>query len=85
MDLESPRRRILGEIDALERYASAKERASLDEISVRVQRKDDLDYQHAQQLLLKYWLFLHVPVTWALLLVTAAHVFLVLGFRGGAS
>lgn len=84
MDLERPRRRLLAELDALERYASPREREVLDQIAARVQRKDDLDFQHAQQVLLKYWLFVHVPLTWALLVVAAAHVLLALGFRGDA-
>jgi len=84
MDLESPRRRIVAEVEALERYASPPERETLAEIVERLQRKDDLDFQHAQLLLLKYWLFVHVPLTWALLLVAAVHVLLTLGFRGSA-
>jgi hypothetical protein len=83
LDLERPRRRLLAELGALARYASPREREVLDGIAARVRRKDDLDFQHAQQVLLKYWLFAHVPLTWALLVVTAAHVLLALGFRGG--
>ena len=45
--------------------------------------KEDLDYRWAQGVALKGWLFFHVPLTYALLLVIAAHVLLAYGFNGG--
>jgi hypothetical protein len=43
-----------------------------------------LDYHRALQLALKLWLFVHIPLTYGLLIFTALHIVLVFGFSGGA-
>ena len=48
----------------------------------RAHLKDDLDYQWARQMLLKGWLFIHIPLTFSLLVLVALHIFVVYGFRG---
>jgi len=47
-----------------------------------VSAKADLDFHHYNQGALKYWLFVHLPLTWCLLGLLAAHVFLVYSFGG---
>ncbi len=54
-----------------------------DALTDLVRRKEDLDFHRANQGLLKYWFFVHVPLTHALLLFTAAHVVVVHAFGGG--
>jgi len=49
-----------------------------------VRQKDGLDYHYALQLVLKGWLFTHIPLTYSLLLLTLVHVVLVFAFSGGA-
>ena len=49
-----------------------------------VRQKDGLDYQHALQLTLRLWLFVHIPVTYSLMLWAVAHIVLVYGFSAGA-
>ncbi len=42
--------------------------------------KDNLDYHRAVQGALKYWLFVHIPLTYALLICSLYHIVLVLNF-----
>ncbi len=73
-----------GRLRAMERYLNDEERAILAQIIDRVGTKDDLDYQYAGQALLKYWLFVHIPLTYGLLLCMAVHALTVYVFMGGA-
>lgn len=83
LDSEGHFRRLERELWALDRYTNDREREILSEIHERMQLKEDLDYRWAQGVALKGWLFFHVPVTYAFLLVVASHVMLVYGFHGG--
>ena len=79
-----PRFALLNEIQAHHRYLNESERHTMLEISVCVENKDDLDYQYALQATLKYWLFTHVPLTYALLVFAVFHLLLVSAFSGGS-
>jgi len=70
------------ELFALDRYSNDEERKVLEQIHQIMIEKEDLDYRWAQSIALKGWLFFHVPLTYALLVIVAAHVLLVLGFDG---
>ncbi len=77
-----PIRELEREIAAMDRYLNDGERSVLAEIRELAQLKDDLDYQWARQLVLKGWLFIHIPLTFSLLVVVLLHIFVVYGFRG---
>ncbi len=77
------RLRMSREIKSLEQYLNKEGRETLDEIEWRVIAKDNLDHQHALQWLLKCWLFIHIPLTYSLMLVAVAHAVLVYAFGGG--
>jgi hypothetical protein len=77
-----PLNRKLGELRSLRRYLNDGERGLVDEIEARVVLKDNLDHQYALQLLLKGWLFVHIPATYALILVVAVHAVLAYAFAG---
>ena len=79
---ERPRRRLLQSIDEQDGFLNDTERAAMRKISERVVAKDNLDHQHALQATLKYWLFAHIPATYALLILTAFHAVLVHAFAG---
>jgi hypothetical protein len=68
-----PLHRLLAEVDALNRYLNAEERALIEQISRLIRRKENLDFQLAAQGLLKLWLFVHIPLTYALILCGVAH------------
>lgn len=74
---------LLLEIHSQHRYLNDRERTVMQEIEDRFLLKDKLDYQYTLQTLLKVWLFLHVPLTYALLIFAAAHVMLVYAYLGG--
>lgn len=74
----------LAALKDLGRAASEAERLALEKLGALVRRKDGLDYHRALQLTLKTWLFVHLPLTYGLLIFTALHVLLVFGFSGGA-
>ena len=71
---------ILTELDAQSRYLDEEESKYLAEIARLVEQKDDLDYQYAHHATLKYWLFVHVPLTYALLVFAALHLMLVYAY-----
>lgn len=79
----SPAVRLRGELREHRRYLSAEERDLADEFSEWLETKNNLDNQQSGQRLLKLWLFVHIPATYSLLLLGAAHGVLALLYRGG--
>jgi hypothetical protein len=75
-----PRQALAAEIDAQRRYLDDTEREYLQEVEACVMAKDDVDYQFAMQATLKGWLFMHVPLTYALIVFVLAHILLVTSF-----
>jgi hypothetical protein len=75
---------VLDGLNDLRRYLNEAERGTLDQLERLVRQKDGLDYHRALQSALKLWLFVHLPFTYSLLLVTAAHIVIVHAFAGGA-
>ena len=70
-------------VQSQRRYLNAEGREILDEIEWRVVAKNNLDRQFALQWLLKGWLFVHIPLTYSLILVAVVHAVLVYAFGGG--
>jgi len=83
-EVRRPLNRLLQEVGDLNRYLDEKDRSVLEKLAALVRQKDGLDYHRALQLVLKGWLFVHIPVTYSLLLVTAVHIVMVFAFAGGA-
>jgi hypothetical protein len=75
---------LIAELDDLRRFGNDSEREKIEKLAALVREKDGLDYHRALQLALKLWLFVHIPLTYGLLIFTALHIFLVFGFSGGA-
>ena len=76
--------RLLREIELAERYLDTPGKAALIEIRERVLQKDNLDYQYTFLMLLRGWLFIHVPATYAMILVAIVHMLLVYGYGMGS-
>ena len=64
---------------------SDQEQAACERLFALVRRKDDLDFHEARQRLLKLWLFVHIGLTYALVLLALLHGLLAHAFRGGAA
>ncbi len=71
-----------GDFDLVRRYLNSDEENALDWLFERVREKDQLDYAYALQATLKGWLFVHVPLSYSMLLLSIVHVILVLAFSG---
>ena len=82
---QQPREALLLEIRSQQRFLSAEERDVVEQISDRVCRKDDLDYHYALQGTLKLWLFVHIPLTYGLLVFAAFHAVAVHAYGGASS
>jgi hypothetical protein len=77
------RRRMTRELAGLNRYLTDQEQEVAERLFRTIRVKDELDYQHALQWMLKMWLFVHLALSYALLLCVIGHIILVHAFHGG--
>jgi hypothetical protein len=82
---QRPLKRLTAEIDNLTGYVDQQSRTKLAAIRDLVVEKDRLDFAHVYLALTKGWLLVHVPVTYALTVLTVLHVLVVYAFSSGAS
>jgi hypothetical protein len=80
----SARRRTLSELTHLDRYLAAEGRLARQQMSQLVVEKDDLDYQTALQLRMRWWVIGHVSLTWVFVVLAIVHVILVHQFADGS-
>jgi hypothetical protein len=78
-----PRLKWNEEFAALDRYLGDSEREIARELRELVLMKNDLDYHYALQGALKVWLFVHVPLTFAVLILGLFHGLLAQAFSVG--
>jgi len=78
-----PLARIESELNSIERYLDDEGKARLAKMRDLVRAKNNLDMQYANGGLLKLWLFLHIPPTFALLVAVAAHIVIEYAFSTG--
>ena len=83
IESKRPRHVFATEFGDLDRYLNDRERQIVAELSELVYIKDDLDYQHALQMTLKGWLYVHIAATYSLLLFVLTHIVVVHAFHGG--
>jgi thiosulfate reductase cytochrome b subunit len=77
-----PLHRLMDEFNALDRYLDEQERQIAGQLAELIKSKDTLDYHRAMQGVLKGWLFVHLPLTYALFMFIAVHAVLVHAFSG---
>lgn len=70
---KKPLHHLLETIEGMNRYLNKDERVIMDDITDRVRAKDNLDFQWYGQGILKLWLFVHIPLTFGLLVFAAIH------------
>lgn len=80
---ERPLKRLTHEIDTLSRYVDQQGKEKLADIKALVIEKDRLDFARVHLALTRAWLFVHVPVTYALIAVAVLHVVVVYAFSSG--
>lgn len=77
------RRSLLAELKSLDRYLAPPLRSSAMTLGRLVQKKDDMDFHFALQGQLKLWLFLHIALTYSLIVMALIHTVLAHAFDGG--
>lgn len=75
--------RLEADFDNLQRYLSPREAEHMEELRWLVNKKDEVDFHYALQGALKTWLFVHVPLTYCLIVLTFVHLVLAYAFSGG--
>ncbi len=78
-----PLKQLVFEIDAAECDDGASHHGSLEELKQLVRSKYALDGRHVHEMAFKGWLFVHLPATYALVVVTIFHVCAVYAFTLG--
>jgi len=81
---QRPLKRLSDEIDSLSRYVDPLTQEKLAAIKNLVIEKDRLDFARVYLGLTKGWLFVHVPVTYALVVTSVLHIVVVYSFSSGA-
>jgi hypothetical protein len=81
---QRPLKRLTDEIDHLSSYVDQQSQAKLAAIKNLVVEKDRLDFARVYLGLTKGWLFVHVPATYALMVLMVLHVVVVYAFSSGA-
>ena len=66
------------ELDKVSRYLDEDGLAVLDNIRKKVDLKHNLDVQKSAQWLLRFWLFIHIPVTYGLIITSLVHAWIAL-------
>jgi hypothetical protein len=77
---QRPLKRLTDEIDNLSRYVDQRSQDKLAAIKNLVVEKDRLDFARVYLGLAKGWLFVHVPVTYALIVLGVLHIIVVHAF-----
>jgi hypothetical protein len=82
----SPRQlsRIRRNIENLRRYLDPSGTEILREIEDCVVAKDNLDFRYANLMVLRLWLFVHIPATYSLIILAIVHVATVYAYSSGA-
>jgi hypothetical protein len=75
---------MLADLGEAKKYLSHHERSSAVELAALVREKDALDLHRSMQLVLKGWLFVHIPLTYGMLSFIVIHVVIVYSYSGGA-
>lgn len=81
---QRPLKRLTDEIDSLSGYVDQQSQEKLAAIKSLVIEKDRLDFARVYLGLTRGWLFVHVPVTYALIVLSVLHVVVVYAYSSGA-
>jgi len=80
----APVDRLTDEIDRLSRYVDQQGQDKLAAIKTLVIEKDRLDFARVCNALTRGWLFVHVPATYALTVLSVLHVVVIYAYSSGA-
>jgi hypothetical protein len=80
---QRPLKRLTDEIDNLSRYVDQRRQEKLAAIRNLVVEKDRLDFARVHLGLARAWLFVHVPATYALIVLTLLHILVAYSYSSG--
>jgi hypothetical protein len=80
---QRPLKHLTDEIDGLSRYVDQQGQEKLAAIKDLVVEKDRLDFSRVYLGMTRAWLFVHVPATYALIVLTVLHVLVVYAYSSG--
>jgi hypothetical protein len=80
---QRPLKRLTDEIDNLSRYVDQRSQEKLAAIRNLVVEKDRLDFARVHLGLARAWLFVHVPATYALIVLTLLHILVAYSYSSG--
>lgn len=80
---QRPLKQLTDAIDSLSRYVDLQGQEKLAVIKELAVRKDRLDFTRVFLGLTRAWLFVHVPVTYGLIVLTILHIVVVYSFSSG--
>lgn len=80
---QRPLKLLTDEIDNLSRYVDQQSQEKLAAIKDLVIEKDRLDFASVYLGLTRAWLFVHVPVTYTLIVLTVMHILVVYAYSSG--
>jgi len=78
-----PLKAICDDLDSLERQLSASGKKTIQILKSHVAEKFDLDHQYALQGLQQVWLFVHIPATYCLIMISVLHTMIVYAYSSG--
>jgi hypothetical protein len=81
----SPQAAHTSQFDEMERYIEKSELKMFAELRDLVAQKHLLDYQYSLQLALRLWLFIHIPLSYSLLIFSVLHLVLVHSFSAAVA
>jgi hypothetical protein len=81
---QRPLKRLTDEIETLSRFVDRQGREKLAAVKTLVIAKDQLDFAGVYLSLTRAWLFVHVPVTYALVVLSVLHVLVAYAYSSGA-
>ena len=85
MESRSPQAAHTSQFNEMERYIEKGDLKMFAELRDLVAQKHMLDYQYSLQLALRLWLFLHIPLSYSLLIFSVLHIILVHSFSAAVS
>ena len=74
---------LLTRMQAMHRYLNEKEIETMDKLKALILEQDELDFQQSLLAILKYWLFVHIPLSYSLLVFGVVHGVFAYRFVGG--
>ena len=72
---------VIGELKREERYFNHEERLFSENLQAMIRKKYEIELHYVYQSVLRYWLFVHVPVTYSMYILVLVHLVTAYAFR----